>query len=1236
MNEWLAHIAHCKAGPGARKRRGLAALIAWLSIFIVWGHLACAQLVQVPFASNAAGFGPGSGATVCSSALDAVGDGCPATQASLSAAVQASWTDSYGNLYIADYTNFLLRVVYRGGSALSAIIKVNNPALTGNPQAGYIYAVAGPGSGSLTSPYYCNHSNGAKGLDAMGDGCPAYQAYSRANGGSVDAAGDIFYIDQSHAATAEVQVVYAGGTAAANLIQLESGVTAPVIGYVYRIGGPSNAAYGYNGDGGLAGSAAFNLPRSLIVDNNENIYIADTANNVVRRIDGTTGVVSAFAGGNGAGCAQGAIASCTAAYAGDNGPAASASLNAPYEVALDANGNLYIADSGNKRIRVVYAAGTLLGISNPVVGDIYTFAGGGSSTISGSTALNLSFTAPRGVSVDSSGSLYVMDYSANKIWRIDAATSIGTVYSGGGTAAVAGAYCNGSAGPAAADTLGDGCPATQAVLNGPTGRLAFDTNNVAYVADYANGLVRSFTFNAHFLDTQVGSTTSLPVAVTSYNSFTAPDIYAGIQGQVSSEFTGLATACAAKSSYAANTVCTYEVQFTPSLPGERAGYYQFAVNGITQVSAGIGGNGLASLISISAGGSTASASSVSSPQSISADELGNLYISDTTHGYLWKGAAGSNAYSTVATGLLQPWQSAIDGMGNIYIADSGNNRIVALSPSGVMTVLVTGLSGPRGVAALPSGILYIADTGHNRIVQYNNGAQTVLPITGLNGPSALSLDSSGTLYIADTENGQIVKYSLGIQSAVTLSSTSFTGPIGLAIDPAGDIYFADSLGSTLWELASGSTAPVALLTGLNGLGGIALDSTGNLFYANSASSGIAEVGSSLLTLSFANTNTGLISAPSSFSVINIGNQPLVFTNSQAYQETGNTLDFTVLSSYNTCAGVTIAAGASCYLSVAFTPTATGSRAATLTFPSGAVNVVVAALMGTASASSAKMTTTTTLSPVSSSVVYGNALTIYAAVASSTNNSAGNPTGTVNLNLTNSGSNGVISGTASSGPVSSLTGTLIKACSMFTLTSLQVNSYSFSANYLGDSNYYASTTTSSISASITQASLTAVASNISRVFGAANSLGYTLSGLVNGDTASTIVTGTPALATTAVRTAPTGTYPVTIAAGTLALTASGSIDYSTPAYSNGTLTVTGGAVQSIAFAGLPNFSVGSTALLTAQASSGLPVVYTVSGPATISGSALTVTAAGTVTVTATQSGNSNYGAAAPVARSFIAQ
>lgn len=213
-------------------------------------------------------------------------------------------------------------------------------------------------------------------------------------------------------------------------------------------------SFGFSGDSGAATAAAFNRPYGVAFDKAGNMYIADTHNDVVRKVAASGGTISTFAGRSVEG------------LGGDGGPATGALLDTPTALALDAAGNLYIADTNNNRIRKVGTDGI-----------ISTFAGsGGASSIGdGGPATSANLNRPEGIAIDQ-GNVYVADTFSHRVRKISPDGIITTVAG------------NGSGGK-----QGDGGPATNASLYYPKG-LAVDplTGNL-YIADSLNSRIRVVT-----------------------------------------------------------------------------------------------------------------------------------------------------------------------------------------------------------------------------------------------------------------------------------------------------------------------------------------------------------------------------------------------------------------------------------------------------------------------------------------------------------------------------------------------------------------------------------------------------------------------------------------------------------------------------------------------------------------------------------------------------------------------
>ncbi|MEU9125267.1 RICIN domain-containing protein [Streptomyces sp. NPDC048506] len=207
---------------------------------------------------------------------------------------------------------------------------------------------------------------------------------------------------------------------------------------------------GFSGDGGAATAARLHTPLGVTADSTDTLYITDHGNHRVRKIT-TDGKISTVAGTGAAG------------FMGDGGPAVSARLNAPYAAAVDGAGDLYIVDAANHRVRKVTADGK-----------ISTVAGTGTAGFAGDDgpAASAKLNFPVGLVVDSTGTLYISDYSNHRVRKITADGKISTV-----------------AGTGTAGSGGDGGPAASAQLNNPFG-LAVDCVDTLYIADHANNRVR--------------------------------------------------------------------------------------------------------------------------------------------------------------------------------------------------------------------------------------------------------------------------------------------------------------------------------------------------------------------------------------------------------------------------------------------------------------------------------------------------------------------------------------------------------------------------------------------------------------------------------------------------------------------------------------------------------------------------------------------------------------------------
>jgi len=322
------------------------------------------------------------------------GDGGPAMDA------EVSWPageamDADGNLYFADIANSRIRRI----DAATGIITT----IAGNGQVSY-----------------------------GGDGGPALDAaFSSPQGVSLDAAANIYIADDLN-----------------NRVRKIDATT----GIITTLAGTGTA--GFSGDGGPASAAELHGPTGVASDAAGNVYISELGNNRIRRVDGVTGIITTVAGNGGSG------------FAGDGGPATSATLWAPYGVGLDAAGSLYIMDSANNRVRKVDHSTAI----------ITTVAGNGAQGFSGDggPATSASLNSPSGdFAITSAGDIYFEDGGNNRVRRVDGTTGVITTFAGDGVATYG----------------GDGGPANLAEIDSPNG-VVFDSSGNLYIGDTFNMRIR--------------------------------------------------------------------------------------------------------------------------------------------------------------------------------------------------------------------------------------------------------------------------------------------------------------------------------------------------------------------------------------------------------------------------------------------------------------------------------------------------------------------------------------------------------------------------------------------------------------------------------------------------------------------------------------------------------------------------------------------------------------------------
>jgi hypothetical protein len=510
---------------------------------------------------------------------------------------------------------------------------------------------------------------------------------------------------------------------------------------------------------------------------------------------------------------------------------------------------------------------------------------------------------------------------------------------------------------AVAANVSEGSPSVSATVSSP-GFSSSVVSPITLTVALAPANTVTGPANAALANTNVASTASTTVTFAISAGTTLGSIAVVTQGAAGLDFTNAGGGTCAAETYESATTCTVNINFTPTFAGLRLGAALLEDgDGNILATTYLSGLGIGPQIAFSQPTITAPVTGLNQPFGIGFDGHGNLFETDYGSGTIKKFTATSGyaTGSTLATSINTPGGMAVDGAGNLFFSSFLGGVVYesALLSNGTYAAkqsIGSGFVHPFGTAVDGNGNVYVADRSNNAVYEITaaSGYTTTTSIgSGFSNPYSVALDLSGNVYVANGGSGTLVEITAASGYTTTNTIKTITGIQSATVDANGNVYVAVRNGSTggVFEIlassgsvSSGSSIATLVSDLVLGPEIVAVAPNGNVFYGTSGGTVISKLDyADAPSLSYASTTVGSSSSAQSVTVENIGNGELTFGEGGLSAPT----DYIQVAGSGTppdCAGSgTVAANATCNLSIEFHPTTSGSLSESFVLTDNSLN-----------------------------------------------------------------------------------------------------------------------------------------------------------------------------------------------------------------------------------------------------------------------------------------------------------